>query len=31
VAVSPTYRQDRLVYGLGLGGSVWRRRDRDGA
>jgi photosystem II stability/assembly factor-like uncharacterized protein len=31
VAVSPTYRQDRLVYGLGLGGSVWRRRDRDPA
>jgi photosystem II stability/assembly factor-like uncharacterized protein len=30
VAVSPTYGQDGLVYGLGLGGRVWRRRD-DGA
>jgi hypothetical protein len=31
VAVSPTYRQDGLVYGLGLGGAVWRRRNRDSA
>jgi hypothetical protein len=26
VAVSPSSAQDRLVYALGLGGSVWRRR-----
>jgi hypothetical protein len=31
VAVSPAYREDALVYALGLGGSVWRRRDRDSA
>jgi hypothetical protein len=29
VAISPTYGHDRLVYGLGLGGTVWRRRDDD--
>lgn len=27
VAPSPEYCDDRLVYALGLGGSVWRRRD----
>jgi hypothetical protein len=27
VAVSPAYARDRLVFALGLGGSVWRRRD----
>jgi photosystem II stability/assembly factor-like uncharacterized protein len=27
VALSPAYPQDRLVYGLGLGGAVWRRVD----
>ena len=26
VAVSPALSQDRLVYGLGLGGTLWRRR-----
>jgi hypothetical protein len=25
VAVSPNYNQDRLVYALGLGGTIWRR------
>jgi hypothetical protein len=25
VAVSPNYSQDRLVYALGLGGTIWRR------
>jgi hypothetical protein len=29
VAVSPTYAQDRLVYGLGLGGTVWRRERTE--
>jgi hypothetical protein len=28
VAVSPAYAEDRLVYGLGLGGTIWRRTDR---
>ena len=27
VSPSPAYARDRLVYGLGLGGTVWRRRD----
>jgi photosystem II stability/assembly factor-like uncharacterized protein len=27
VAISPAHPQDRLVYGLGLGGALWRRRD----
>jgi hypothetical protein len=27
VAVSPAYAEDRTVYALGLGGTVWRRRD----
>jgi hypothetical protein len=27
VAVSPAYAEDRLVYGLGLGGTLWRRAD----
>jgi len=27
LAVSPAYAQDRLVYALGLGGTVWRRQD----
>jgi hypothetical protein len=27
LAVSPSYRDDRLVYGLGLGGTIWRRHD----
>jgi hypothetical protein len=27
VAPSPAYATDRLVYALGLGGTVWRRRD----
>ena len=26
VVVSPNYAADRLVYALGLGGTVWRRR-----
>ena len=25
IAVSPNYGEDRLVYTLGLGGTVWRR------
>jgi hypothetical protein len=25
VAVSPNYTEDRLVFGLGLGGTLWRR------
>jgi len=28
LAVSPAYATDRLIYALGLGGTVWRRRDR---
>jgi hypothetical protein len=28
LAVSPDFADDRLVYGLGLGGTVWRRCDR---
>ncbi|HEY1296724.1 MAG TPA: hypothetical protein VGJ60_26905, partial [Chloroflexota bacterium] len=27
LAVSPAYARDRLVYALGLGGTIWRRRD----
>lgn len=27
VAPSPAFARDRLVYALGLGGTVWRRRD----
>ena len=27
LAVSPAYREDRLVYALSLGGALWRRRD----
>ena len=27
LAVSPAYPEDRLVYALGLGGTIWRRRD----
>ena len=27
VAPSPGYARDRLVYALGLGGTIWRRRD----
>ncbi len=27
LAPSPGYRDDRWVYALGLGGSIWRRRD----
>ena len=27
LAISQSYRDDRLVYGLGLGGTVWRRQD----
>jgi len=27
LALSPTYPDDRLVYGLGLGGTIWRRHD----
>jgi hypothetical protein len=30
LAVSPGYRTDRLVYGLGLGGTIWRRQDAAG-
>ena len=30
VAVSPAYAEDRLVYGLGLGGTLWRRHDATG-
>jgi photosystem II stability/assembly factor-like uncharacterized protein len=28
VTPSPAYAHDRLVYALGLGGAIWRRRDR---
>jgi hypothetical protein len=28
LAVSPAYYDDRLVYGLGLGGIIWRRQDQ---
>ena len=28
LAISPDYGRDRLVYALGLGGTIWRRRDR---
>ena len=28
LAISPNYRDDRLVYGLGLGGTIWRRQDQ---
>ncbi|MGE3273381.1 MAG: hypothetical protein AB7P40_31900, partial [Chloroflexota bacterium] len=28
VAISPAFATDRLVYALGLGGTVWRREDR---
>ena len=27
IAASPNYASDRLVYALGLGGTLWRRRD----
>ena len=27
VAPSPAYASDRLVYAVGLGGTIWRRRD----
>jgi len=27
LAISPTYAADRLVYALGLGGTIWRRHD----
>jgi hypothetical protein len=27
LTISPGYAQDRLVYALGLGGTLWRRRD----
>jgi hypothetical protein len=27
VAASPSYARDRLVYALGLGGTIWRRQD----
>ena len=27
LAISPDFAHDRLAYGLGLGGTVWRRRD----
>jgi photosystem II stability/assembly factor-like uncharacterized protein len=27
LAVSPDYASDRLVFAIGLGGTVWRRRD----
>jgi photosystem II stability/assembly factor-like uncharacterized protein len=27
VVVSPSYARDRLVFALGLGGAIWRRRD----
>src|SRR5207248_927065 len=27
LAVSPSYGEDRLVYGLGLGGTIWLRLD----
>jgi len=27
LAVSPSFRNDRLVFALGLGGSIWRRHD----
>jgi hypothetical protein len=29
VALSPAYVSDRLVYALGLGGTIWRRRDGE--
>jgi photosystem II stability/assembly factor-like uncharacterized protein len=28
IAVSPAYADDRTVFALGLGGTIWRRRDR---
>ena len=28
LVASPNYSADRLVYGLGLGGTIWRRRDQ---
>ncbi len=28
LAISPTYPADRLVYALGLGGTLWRRLDQ---
>jgi photosystem II stability/assembly factor-like uncharacterized protein len=28
LAISPDYGRDRLIYALGLGGTIWRRRDR---
>jgi hypothetical protein len=28
LAVSPSYLEDRLIYAISLGGSVWRRRDK---
>jgi hypothetical protein len=31
VVVSPAYAEDRLVYALGLGGTIWRRQDDFGA
>lgn len=27
LALSPSYAEDRLTYAIGLGGTVWRRRD----
>jgi len=29
LAISPSYRSDRLLYALGLGGTIWRRHDQD--
>ena len=29
IAPSPAYARDRLVYALGLGGTIWRRYDAE--
>jgi len=29
LAVSPSYAEDRLVFAVGLGGTVWQRRDEQ--
>lgn len=31
LAVTPSYPQDRTVYAIGLGGTIWRRRDAGSA
>jgi hypothetical protein len=29
LAISQNYHSDRLIYALGLGGTIWRRHDNN--